>query len=267
MASRGLSVALTGKGGVGKTTLAGLLARHLADQGYRVLCLDADPDANLASALPLDQPGPPIQPLAARRDLIDALAGRGTLPDGLIRLNPEIATVLPELRRSWGGGHGLVTLGWHKGGGQGCYCAENAVLKRVLAALVPSRGEAVVVDSEAGLEHLSRGTAAAVDAVLAVVQPGSRSLETAFAVRTLARDLGIGAVYPVLVGARDRADQTRVQAALGDWPLLAVLPWEEAIRRADLEGQPPPLSPAARAALESIVIALTPPVVIRAGAA
>jgi len=250
-----MKVAIAGKGGVGKTTLTGLLARQLAEEGYRVLAIDADPDANLASALPLDD-STRVVPLAARADLIDALTGRGGMPGGMILLNPDIGAVLPEVRRSWGGGNFLVTLGWRKGGGEGCYCAENAVLKRVLAALIPQATDAVLVDSEAGLEHLSRGTAAAVDAVLAVVQPGSRSVETAFAIRELAAGLGIAQVYPVLVGGRGQSDADAVRRALGEWSLLASLPWDDDIRRADLDGSLPDIPAAYRPELRRLILTL-----------
>ena len=250
-----MKIAVAGKGGVGKTTLTGLLARTLAGQGYRILAIDADPDANLASALPLDDDRK-VTPLAARADLVDALSGRGALPGGMMLLNPDIGAVLPEFRQSWGGGHSLLTLGWHKGGGSGCYCAENAVLKRVLSTVIPRATDVVLVDSEAGLEHLSRGTAAAVDAVLAVVQPGSRSVETAFAIRDLAADLGIRRVFPVLVGDRSDDDLEAVQTALGAWPILAHLPWADSIRRADLEGRPPEIPDSFRAELNRLALSL-----------
>jgi CO dehydrogenase maturation factor len=250
-----MKIAVAGKGGVGKTTLAGLLARCLAEEGRRVLAIDADPDANLASALPLDG-GPPPTPLAQRRDLVDALSGRGALPGGMVRLNPDIGAVLPEFRASWGNGNGLLVLGWWKGGGEGCYCAENAVLKRVLSTATLRAEDVIIVDSEAGLEHMSRGTAASVEAVLAVVQPGSRSVETAFAIRRLASDLGISRVFPVLVGGEPE-DRDAVQAMLGDWPLAAHLPRHEAIRRADMEGRPPEIPALFRPELKTLSLALT----------
>lgn len=248
-----MKIAIAGKGGVGKTTLAGLLARHFAEEGFRVLAIDADPDANLASALPLDD-ARPVAPLAARTDLIDRLSGRdGSLSPGLIRLNPDVGGILPEIRLSWGGGHGLLVLGWHKGGGAGCYCAENAVLKRVLSSIEAGPTDVVLLDSEAGLEHLSRGTPDAAEVILAVVEPGRRSLETAFAVRDLARDLGIHRVFPVLCGARDEGDVTRVRRDLGEeWPLLAVIPFSEEIRAADLDGRPPLVDPILRQILHRL---------------
>jgi CO dehydrogenase maturation factor len=251
-----MKIAIAGKGGVGKTTLSGLLARHFAAQGFRVLAIDADPDANLASCLPLDD-GERIVPLAARTDLIDRLSGRdGTLSPGLILLNPDVGEILPEIRLSWGGGHGLLVLGWHKGGGAGCYCAENAVLKRVLGSVATGTTDVVLLDSEAGLEHLSRGTPDAAQVILAVVEPGQRSLETAFAIRDLACDLGIHRVFPVLCGARDAADEERVRQGLGDWPLLATLPFSEEIRAADLDGRPPVIEPAVATVLHQLAHSL-----------
>jgi CO dehydrogenase maturation factor len=248
-----MKIAIAGKGGVGKTTLAGLLARCFADEGFRVLAIDADPDANLASTLPLDD-SQKIVPLAARTDLIDRLSGRdGALSPGLILLNPDVDAILPEVRLSWGGGHGLLVLGWHKGGGAGCYCAENAVLKRVLGSIKAGPIDVVLLDSEAGLEHLSRGTPDAAEVILAVVEPGQRSLETAFAVRDLACDLGIHRVFPVLCGARDASDEERVQKGLGDWRLLATLPYSEEIRAADLDGRPPVIEPAVVAILRRLI--------------
>jgi len=247
-----MKIAIAGKGGVGKTTLAGLLSRHFAAEGFRVLAIDADPDANLASTLPLDDEQR-VVPLAARTDLIDRFSGRGSLSPGLIQLNPDVGEILPEIRLSWGGGHGLLVLGWHKGGGAGCYCAENAVLKRVLGTVVAGPTDVVLLDSEAGLEHLSRGTPEAAEVILAVVEPGQRSLETAFTIRDLACDLGIHRVFPVLCGARDVSDEGRVQKSLGDWPLLATLPFSEEIRSADLDGRPPVIEPAMAAILRRLV--------------
>jgi len=127
----------------------------------------------------------------------------------------------------------------------------------VLATVIPQATDAVLVDSEAGLEHLSRGTAAAVDAVLAVVQPGSRSVETAFAIRDLASGLGIRRVFPVLVGERNDADAASVQRALGaNWPLLARLPWVDEIRQADLDGRLPEIPRIYRSELRRLILTL-----------
>ena len=251
-----MKIAITGKGGVGKTTVAGLLARSFAAKGYRVLAIDADPDANLASALPIEG-GARVVPLAARSDLIARLSGRdGTLAEGVLLLNPDVGEILPEIRLFWGDGQGLLVLGWHKRGGDGCYCAENAVLRRVLTSVMPGPHDVVLVDSEPGLEHLSRGTPESADVILAVVEPGQRSLETALSIRGLAHDLGIRRIHPVLCAPRSQTDIARVRQALGDWPLLAVVPFSEEIRAADLDGRPPEVDPAVAQAIEQLLVRL-----------
>jgi len=251
-----MKIAIAGKGGVGKTTLAGLLARRFAAAGRRVLAVDADPDANLASALPLDAPGRTIVPLAARRDLIDAITGRDLSP-GFILLNADVADTLAEFRVSWGGGHGLLVLGWHKGGGQGCYCAENTVLRRVLNLVFTGPRDVVVVDGEPGLEQLSRGAIEAVDALVVVLEPGRRSVQSAQDIRRLAHDLGIKTVLPVLNGSRGDRDAGEVQRALGDWPLAATLPHRDDLGLADLEDRLPVLDDALAAAADRIIARLS----------
>lgn len=258
-----MKIAVVGKGGVGKTTVAALLARSFAARGRRVFAIDADPDANFASALPLDGAAP--EPLARRQDLIRRASESGALPEGLFLLNPETGDLMLEGTAAWGGGHRLLVLGWGKGGGAGCYCAENAVLRRLLNRAVTGPDEVVIVDSEAGLEHLSRGTAAAVDVVLAVVQPGFRSAETAITARHLARELGVPHVHPVLCGARSAAELRDVAIWFGDWRPIASFPYDEAIRYADLHGRMPPLAGPTREAAEGLadqllhLLSLSPP--------
>jgi len=236
---RPLRIAIVGKGGAGKTTIAGVLARVLAERGLRVLAIDADPDANLASTLPLDGKEPPL-PLAQQRELLRE--HRGGAPAGLFLLNPDVGELLPKGTASWGGGQALVALGWSKGGGEGCYCDEHALLRRLLNQASKALADVTLIDSEAGLEHLSRGTIAGVDLVLVVVEPGRRSFETAKAVRQLATTLAIRRVLAVVNGCRNAEESREVAGWLVDWPPVALFPFDDTIRRADLEGVPPPVA-------------------------
>ena len=240
---RPLRVAIVGKGGAGKTTIAGALARALAARGLRVLAIDADPDANLASVLPLDH-GERPQPLARQPQLLRQAAGQDVVPPGLFLLNPDTAELLPQGTVTWGGGQPLVALGWGKSGGEGCYCAEHAVLRRLLAKATAATADVTLIDSEAGLEHLSRGTIAGVDLVLVVIEPGRRSLETAAAVRDLAAGLDIRHLHCVVTNYRSADELHTISGWLEDqdWPIAAAFPFDEAIRQADLDGVPPELA-------------------------
>ena len=235
-----IRIAIVGKGGAGKTTVAGALARALAAQGRRVLAIDADPDANLASVLPLDG-GQRLESLARQRDLIRTATDAEPPPEGFFQVDPETGQLLPPGTVTWGGGNHLVVLGWGKGGGESCYCAEHRVMSRELLQTSAGSADVTLIDSEAGLEHLSRGTIAGADLILAVVEPGRRSVKTAVGVRQRTSDLGIGHVYSVVCGHCNRSELLRVRCWLGDWPPIAAFPFDERIRSADLSGTPPVL--------------------------
>lgn len=246
-----LRIAVVGKGGVGKTTISGALARVLAGRGLRILALDADPDANLASTLPLDEDRLPV-PLAQRQDLIRSVADSENVPEGLFLLNPDTGYLLPEGTVTWGCGNKLVVLGWGKAGGEGCYCSEHAVLRRLLSQASRQTADVTLIDSEAGLEHMSRGTIAGVDLVLVAVEPGRRSADTAASVRKLAADLGIRHVHPVVSGYRNGGELRAVEEWLSGWPPVAAFPFDERVRQADLLGVPPSLSGSFLSAAEQL---------------
>lgn len=250
-----MKIAVVGKGGVGKTTICGFLARAFAVRQYRVLAVDADPDANLASALPLDKvKASEIIPLARQKEQIQAIVNpNGQLPQGLLLLNPDVTELASSITVMWGKGNQLLVMGWNKSGGQGCYCEENIVLQQLLSKVMTSTQDVVLIDSEAGLEHLSRGTISPADGVVVIIEPGLRSVETAFVSRKLCHDLGIKHVYVVLNGYENTDEIHAVQKLLADWPLLAAFPRIQEIRDADLQGKVPEISDCMRNLTDHII--------------
>jgi CO dehydrogenase maturation factor len=218
-----MKIAISGKGGVGKTTLAALLARIALDQGSRVIAIDADPDANLAATLGHPDPDG-IVPLTMRKDLIDERVGSG----GMIRLNPRVDD-LAGMLGSEVDGINLVVLGSIPRGGSGCFCPPSALLKAFLTHTLVQPEEWVIVDMEAGLEHLGRGSSAAVDCLLVVVEPTKRSVETAHRIAALATDLGVRRLGCVVNKIESDEQVEEIRAALGAIPLAGTLPRSPAL--------------------------------------
>ncbi|HOR01348.1 MAG TPA: AAA family ATPase [Anaerolineae bacterium] len=231
-------LAITGKGGVGKTTLAALLAHLYAAEGQTVLAIDADPDANLGSALGFTPEAlARMHPIADMKDLIAERTG--TQPGqygGIFTLNPRVDDI-PDRFAAVRGGVRLLVLGTVQRGGAGCFCPENTLLKNLMLHLMVGRREVVILDMEAGLEHLGRATAAAVDAFVVVVEPGRRSLQTAQAVAQLARDIGVGRIMVVGNKVRGPEDEAFIARSLPGVEVLGYLPFSQQAIEADLAGQ------------------------------
>ena len=177
-----MKIAVSGKGGVGKTTFSALLIRALNESGKHVLAIDADPDANLASALGIKDANK-ITPISEMKDLIfeRTEAKPGTI-GGFFKLNPKVDD-LPDSLSVKFENIKFMRLGEIKKGGSGCICPESTLLKALVTHIVLARDEVVVMDMEAGIEHLGRATAKAVDKLIVVVEPGRRSIETAGHIR------------------------------------------------------------------------------------
>jgi CO dehydrogenase maturation factor len=229
-------IAISGKGGVGKTTLAALLAHIYAERGRGVIAIDADPAGGLAEALglPPDLSGG-VTPVAEMEDLIYERTGAkpGTF-GGFFKLNPRVDDIPDRFSVSYGGIN-FLRLGTIEAGGSGCICPESAMLKALVTHLLLYRDEMLILDMEAGVEHLGRATAQAVDAFLAVVEPGRRSLTTAQRVRQLAQDIGIDRVYVVGNKVRNDKDWDFIQAE-SSVPVLGYLSANPELTEADLQG-------------------------------
>src|SRR3990172_4227189 len=232
-----MKLAIVGKGGVGKTTFAAALARRLAALGRPVVAVDADPDGNLASALGVAESSVP-QPIAHMRELI--LERTEAKDDGaglMFKLNPEVGD-LPERFSVDTGGVRLLVLGSVELGGKGCMCPESAVLKALMQHLLLRIADDVILDMEAGLEHMGRASARGVDAMITVVEPGMRSVQTAIRIRKLAKDIGIARTLVVGNRIREPREEEVLLQALEGQTVLGMLPYCAELSSADLAGKP-----------------------------
>ena len=233
-----MKIAITGKGGVGKTTLAGLLARLYAAEGKRVLAVDADPDANLASALGISpEDALRVLPLAEQSDMIEERTGsRPGSPGGMFSINPKVDDI-PEAYGVLHEGVRLLIMGKSKAAAAGCYCPEHVLLRRLISHLILRRDEVVILDMEAGIEHLTRGTASGVNAFIVVVEPGQRSLQTARHVETLAKGLGIKDVFVVGNKIKQESDKEFITQHLAGMKVLGFMSYADDTVKADLDGR------------------------------
>jgi CO dehydrogenase maturation factor len=231
-----MKLAISGKGGVGKSTVAGTMALLYAGCGRKVLAIDADPDSNLASAIGLPRERrTEIHTIALERQLIEERTGAKVKEYGQIfKLNPEVADIA-DTYATRHAGVDLLVLGAVPRAGGGCACPESVLLKALVRHLVVRRGEMVILDMEAGIEHLGRGTAMGVDLMLVVVEPGQRSVETAHRIRDMAAEVGVRRFGFVLNKSTSPRDREWMEREFGR-DLAGVIPFDPRIAEADRRG-------------------------------
>ncbi|MFH1185937.1 MAG: carbon monoxide dehydrogenase accessory protein CooC [Chloroflexota bacterium] len=234
-----MKIAITGKGGVGKTTLTALLAQAYAESGRQVLAVDADPSPCLAGALGF----PPelrsrLHPIAEMGELIEERTGAkpGTV-GGFFTLNPRVDDI-PERFSVLHRGVRLLEMGAVDMGGSGCICPESALLKTLFTHLLFRKDDVLLLDMYAGVEHLGRATVDFVDAMLVVVEPTRRSLGTALQIKNLANDIGLTRLYLIGNKVKDSEELAFLEADGLGLPLVGHLPADMKVQEADRLGIP-----------------------------
>ena len=235
-----MKIAISGKGGVGKTTLSACLSKYFVKKGRSVIAVDADPDANLATALGLDyRKASDIVPLTDMKELVEERTGTKLGGYGsYFKLNPKVSDI-PEKIGIDVDGVKLLVAGTIKAGGSGCYCPENVMLKSLFRYLVINQDEIVILDMEAGIEHLGRGTCENMDMLIIVIEPGLRSIQTARTVKKLSDDLGIRTLYVVINKVKSEEEENLIRENLKEFKVLGIMPYSDSVRESDLKNYSP----------------------------
>jgi CO dehydrogenase maturation factor len=235
-----MKIAISGKGGVGKTLIAGVLAQFLACKGFTVLAIDADPSPNLALTLGVPaEEASKIVPISENTPLIESKTQTGV--PGVYNLSFSVEDIIEQLSVKTPYRVNLLVMGTVRNAGGGCMCPANAVIRALLHHLIVRSKEAVVIDMEAGVEHMGRGTAEHVNTMLIVTDSSLKSTEIAKKLYALTKDLGIKKAFIVgnKVTKSEEGKLVEKFASKNDMPLLGLIPYDEQILKADIDGKTP----------------------------
>ncbi|MCW4015421.1 MAG: AAA family ATPase [Candidatus Bathyarchaeota archaeon] len=235
-----MKIAVSGKGGVGKTLVSGTLSGYFAQKGFKVMAIDADPSPNLALTLgiPVEEANK-IVPISENSELLESKTK--TDYPGVFKLHFTVDDIVEQNGMKSPYGVNLLVMGTIKSAGGGCACGANAVIRELLRHLIVDRDEIVIVDMEAGVEHMGRGTASHVDVMLVVVDSSRKSLEIAKKISGFAHDAGIKNVFVVGNRVRDSEETELITdfTEKNGLSLLALIPYDDTVIKADRVGEAP----------------------------
>ncbi len=237
-----MKLAVSGKGGVGKTLVAGTLARLFAKDGFNVLAIDNDSAMNLSYTLGITQEiKSKIIPISKMTELINERVSIQGAASGTYNINPEVADIPDKYKVPGPDGLQLLVLGTIEEPATGCLCPQNALIRTLLYNLFVKRNEVVIVDFEAGLEHLGRGTAKGIDVMLVITEPSQKSLDLSLKITELSRKLGITNIFLIANKIVDDAQLKVINQKAQEWkiPLYHTIPYDPEIGKADLSGASP----------------------------